>query len=145
MAAEIPIRDGLTIPESELVFETSTSSGPGGQNVNKVETRVTLRFDLEASQSLTDEQRETIREELATRVTKAGVLRVVCQAHRTQAANRKEAVERFQTLLDRALTPEAERKPTRVPKAAKRRRLRNKRHRSEIKKKRGKVDVSRDF
>lgn len=145
MAGEIHVRDDLVIPESELEFETSTSSGPGGQNVNRVETRVTLRFDLEASQSLTEEQEELIREELATRITKAGVLRVVCQAHRTQAANRKEAVERFKTLLDRALTPEAERKPTRIPKSAKRRRLRNKRHRSEIKKKRGKVDVPPDL
>lgn len=144
MAGEIEILDDLTIPESELVFETSTSSGPGGQNVNRVETRVTLRFDLEASPSLTGEQKERIREELATRITKAGVLRVVSQAHRTQAANRKEAVERFRTLLERALTPEPERKPTKVPKAAKRRRLRNKRHRSEIKKKRGKVKIPPD-
>lgn len=145
MAGEIEIRDDLVIPASELEFETSTSSGPGGQNVNKVETRVTLRFDLEGSDSLTDEQKERIRDELATRITKAGVLRVVCQAHRTQAANRKEAVERFRTLVDRALTPEAERKRTKVPRWAKRRRLRKKRRRGEIKKKRGKVDVPPDF
>ena len=145
MADDVQIRDDLTIPESDLVFETSTSSGPGGQNVNKVETRVTLRFDLKGSDSLTEEQKEMIREELATRITKAGVLRVVCQAHRTQAANRKEAVERFRTLLDRALTPETERKRTKVPRWAKRRRLRKKRRRGEIKKKRGKVDVPPDF
>lgn len=129
----IEIAHHASIPESELELETSTSSGPGGQNVNRVETRVTLRFDVDASPSLTDEQKARIKEKLASRVTKQGVLRVVAQEHRSQSHNRKLALERFATLLERALEPEAERKSTKVPRSAKRRRLEEKRRRSEIK------------
>ena len=123
----------VEIPESELAFSTSRSSGPGGQNVNKVETRVTLRFDLEASDSLSDAQRERVRRKLASRINKEGILRVVSQKHRTQAANRDAARERFVTLLRDALTESRPRKRTRVSKAAKRKRLEDKRRRSQLK------------
>lgn len=126
----------ISIPDEEIDFRTSRSSGPGGQNVNKVESRVTLLFDLDGSPSLTDEQKLLIRNRLASRINKGGILRVVSQKHRTQAANRETARERFQTLLRDALVERPERKPTRVPKAAKRRRREDKRRRSELKRRR---------
>jgi ribosome-associated protein len=144
MSDDLEIRDGLVIPEAEIAWATSPSSGPGGQNVNKVETRVTLLFDLEASPSLTEEHKARIRGRLAGRINKAGVLRVTSQKHRTQAANRQAARERFAELLAEALAPRRPRKRTRVPKAAKKRRLRAKRRRGEIKRQRGSVSPQRE-
>ncbi|MDX1501989.1 MAG: alternative ribosome rescue aminoacyl-tRNA hydrolase ArfB [Thermoanaerobaculia bacterium] len=125
----IEIRPGLAIDETELEFVTSRSSGPGGQNVNKVESRVTLHFDVAASAALSEAQKERLRARLATRINRAGVLRVVSQKHRTQRANRDEAVRRFAELVGRALERRPPRRRTRVPEAAKRRRLEQKRRR----------------
>jgi ribosome-associated protein len=130
------IRPDLRIPARELRFETSRSSGPGGQNVNKVESRVTLAFDLAASPSLSSEQKALIRERLASRISRQGVLRVASQRHRTQAANRKAAVERFVTLLAETLAVETPRQPTALPAAEKQRRLEHKRRRGRLKKER---------
>ena len=124
------IAEGLEIPDEELDFATSRSGGPGGQNVNKLETKVTLRFDLIGSSSLTEEQKARLRERLATRITKNGVLQVSSQRHRTQAANREAAVARFAELVGEGLQEEAPRKPTKVPRAVKRRRLDDKRRQS---------------
>jgi ribosome-associated protein len=132
----IPISDDLALPDEEVSFTTSRSGGPGGQNVNKLETRVTLRFDLAGSPSLTAEQKERLRERLATRITRAGVLQVTSQKHRTQGENREAAVARFAELLAEALREEAPRKPTRVSKAVKRRRLDEKRRRGQRKRER---------
>jgi ribosome-associated protein len=138
----IEIGDGLTIPDEEVTFATSRSGGPGGQNVNKLETRVTLRFDLQGSASFTEEQKARLRERLATRITRAGFLQVTSQKHRTQAENREAAVERFAELLREGLHEEAPRRPTKVPRAAKRRRIEAKRQRGQKKKERtGRIDV----
>lgn len=123
----------LTIPEAELSFSFSRSGGPGGQNVNKVSTRVTLHFDLEGSPSLTREQKDRLKERLALRIDKRGVLKLAAQKHRSQAANRKEAVERFGRLIRSALKTSPPRKPTRASKAAKEKRLQEKTRRSQIK------------
>lgn len=131
------IDERTSIPEDEITFRTSRSSGPGGQNVNKVESRVTLLFDLDGSTGLTDEQKSSIRSRLASRISKAGVLRVVSQKHRTQAANRETARERFEALLRDALAERPERRPTRVPKAVRDRRRDDKRRRAELKRRRG--------
>jgi ribosome-associated protein len=131
MDAEIDA--GLTIPAGEMRFATARSSGPGGQNVNKLETRVTLLFALEESQALSEEQKARIRERLGSRIGKGGELRVSSKRHRTQAANRRQAVERFAELLREALAEEPERRPTRVPRRIRRQRLENKRRRSEVK------------
>ncbi|HLX10709.1 MAG TPA: alternative ribosome rescue aminoacyl-tRNA hydrolase ArfB [Thermoanaerobaculia bacterium] len=131
----LQIDDRLAIPEEELSFATSRSGGPGGQNVNKLETRVTVRFDL-SSPSLDDARRALIRERLATRVSRAGVLSVTSQRHRTQAANREAAVARLVELLRDALAERAARRPTRPGKAARARRLQGKRLRSRRKRER---------
>jgi ribosome-associated protein len=126
----VQIDDRLVIPDEELSFATSRSGGPGGQNVNKLETRVTVDLDVGASPTLTPEQKAKLQERLATRITRAGVLKVTSQRHRTQAANRQAAMERMAELISGALAEEAPRRPTRMPRAGKERRLGEKRHRS---------------
>jgi ribosome-associated protein len=138
----IEIDDELSLPEEELTFTTSRSGGPGGQNVNKLETRVTLRFDLAGSPSLSDEQKARLRERLATRITRSGVLHVTAQKHRTQAANREAAQVRFAELLREALREEAPRKKTRIPRAVSRRRVEEKKRRGQRKQERsGKIPL----
>jgi ribosome-associated protein len=132
----IPITEDLAVPDEEVVFTTSRSGGPGGQNVNKLETRVTLRFDLAGSGVLSEEQKARLQERLATRITKEGVLLVTSQKHRTQAANRDAAVERFAELIRDALKEEAPRKKTKPSRAAKARRLETKRRQSQRKRER---------
>ena len=95
--------EDVLIPESELVFKASRSSGPGGQNVNKLNTRVTALFDVAGSPSLSEEQKQQVLNALSTRVDKNGVLHVVSQKHRSQEANRRTAAERLQQLVRDAL------------------------------------------
>jgi ribosome-associated protein len=123
----------LEIQEHEISYTFSRSSKPGGQNVNKVSTRVTLLFDVEASPSLTSRQRERIWEKLASRISRDGILRVVSQKGRTQKANREAALERFVTLIASALKPRRRRRPTAVPRGVKEERLRAKKQRSRTK------------
>jgi ribosome-associated protein len=137
----IPIDDNLAIPDDEVSFATSRSGGPGGQNVNKLETRVTLRFDLAGSPSLSEEQKARLRERLATRITKDGVLQVTSQRHRTQGANREAAVERFAELLRENLREEPPRRKTRPSRASKARRVDEKRRQSQRKRERGQIPV----
>ena len=133
----IVINSRLSIPDDELSFSASRAGGPGGQHVNKVSTRITLRFDVDGSPSLSEAQKRRIHAVLATRITRDGILRVVCGRQRSQAANRVEATERFAELLRRALRPPKRRVATRVPGAEKRRRLNQKRQRSRLKQARG--------
>jgi ribosome-associated protein len=132
----VQITDQLSIPKEELKFTSSRSSGPGGQHVNKVSTRVTLRFDLANSASLTPKQKQRILIRLATRISKQGVLRVVSQKTRSQAANKEAALERFVVLLQQALRKPPQRKPTTTSSAAKQKRLDEKKHRGQMKRKR---------
>lgn len=129
----VRVLEDLEIPDEELDFATSRSSGPGGQNVNKVNTRVTVLFNVDTSTALSSGQRELLRERLGGRISRAGVLRVVSQRHRTQLANRDAAVERLVQLARDALTEEPERIPVAVPRQAKERRLEEKRRRGSLK------------
>ena len=129
----IRILPGLSIPESELEFTASRSSGPGGQHVNKTNTRVALRFNVEASARLSREQKRRIRSRLARRIARDGTLRVVSQVHRSQLANREAAEERLAALLRAALIPPKVRKKLELPEDRKRRRREDKRRHSEVK------------
>jgi ribosome-associated protein len=133
--------EALEIPDDELEFTTSRSSGPGGQNVNKVSTRVTLLWDVQHSASLSDQEREAVRNRLGGRINRNGILRVVSQRHRTQSANREAALARFADLISEALTEAPERVPTDVPMLVNKRRLEDKRRRSRVKQTRT-VDLS---
>jgi len=126
----------IEIPQENLVFKFSRSGGPGGQNVNKVNTRVTLFFDVAGCESFSDGQKQLILRRLATRANKDGVIRVVSQRYRTQRANREAAVERLGELLREALKKRAVRKKTKVPKYAREKRLEEKKRRSMLKKQR---------
>jgi ribosome-associated protein len=129
----IEVTPDLSIPEGELTFTASRSGGPGGQNVNKVATKVTLTFDVANSASLSAEQRRRVASSLATRISREGVLRVVAQRHRTQRANREATLERFLELLRAALAPTAPRVATRPSVVAKRRRVAEKKLRARVK------------
>jgi len=131
----------IQLPQEELVFKVSRSSGPGGQNVNKVNTRVTVFFDVASSTYFSDAQKKRILKQLASRASKAGVIHAVSQRHRSQKANRKAAVERLCLLLEEALRTRAVRKKTRVPRWAKERRLEEKKKRSELKRQRAEKDL----
>ena len=130
-----------TIPESELEFKTSRSGGPGGQNVNKLETRVTVLFDVDRSPSLSDGQKRRIRKRLSTRIDKRGCLHVVSQKHRSQEANRQAAVERLGQLLRDVLKRKPVRKKTKPTAGSRERRLKKKKERSRLKQQRSKKNV----
>jgi ribosome-associated protein len=138
----LTVSDDLQIPDSELTFRYSRSSGPGGQNVNKVATKVTLLFDVRSSPSLTEGQRALLEQRLANRISKNGTLHVTSERHRTRSANQREAVSRFENLLTDALHERTPRKKTRVPSASKKRRIEAKRRRSGVKRLRSRPDDS---
>lgn len=127
------ITPDLCIPESELSFTFSRSSGPGGQHVNKVSSRVTLWFDLMASPSLSSHHKALLQQRLATRINKEGRLWLVAFASRSQHANREAALVRFANLLRDALAENRPRRDTKVPRTSRQQRLDAKRHRAAIK------------
>jgi len=134
----IEIGEGIFVSEDEFEWRFSRSGGPGGQNVNKVSTRVTLFFDVAGCSALNEAQKRRILTKLRTRADKNGRLRVVSQKHRTQAANRNAAMEKLTGLIRESLIRQKPRKKTRIPYASKQKRLAEKKRRSELKKYRGK-------
>jgi len=140
----IEIIENIFISEDELIFKASRSGGPGGQNVNKVNTRIMLLFDMANCDSFTDIQKKLILSRLSTRADKNGVIRVISQKFRTQKANRRVAIERLQKLLADALKTRPARKKTKVPYAVKQRRLEDKKQRSLLKKQRAKRNLAED-
>lgn len=139
MMRDLDLGQGFIVPAPLLRAVTSRSGGPGGQNVNKVETRVTIEVDV-AALPLPDDRKERIRERLAGRINRAGVLRVTSQVERSQLANRDRALTRLEELLRDAIAEQEKRKPTRTPKAQKQRRLVEKKHRAETKRLRTRLD-----
>lgn len=132
----------VNIPDlsSEFQFLTSRSSGPGGQNVNKVNSKVELRFDVQNSSLLSENQKEIISVKLSTKISSDGILSVVSQRDRSQLANKEDAVSKFYLLISRALKPVKRRKRTRPTKGSVERRLTGKRIKAEIKQNRSKID-----
>lgn len=135
----IPINRRYALPRSELRFRATRSGGPGGQHVNTAATRIQLSWDVAGSPSLSERRRQILLSRLATRLDQHGVLRLTVDTHRSQHRNREEAVERLASMLADALRPRKKRKPTRPPRAAKEKRLREKKHRGEVKRLRGPV------
>lgn len=132
----IQINDTVAIPASELDFSYARSSGPGGQNVNKVETKVVLRFDLARTESLHPLARARALRKLHTRVTKAGQLVLHCDQYRDRERNRAEAVERFRQMLGEAIARPRRRVATRPSRAQRERRISDKKQRSKRKRQR---------
>lgn len=131
---EIVINNAITIPADCVRMTASRSGGPGGQNVNKLNTRVTLIVDIPHCPTLSDEQKQRIAARLAAYADSDGCLQISSQRHRSQHANRLDAIERLATLIGRAIIPPVKRRKTRIPDAAIQRRLDSKKHRSTLKK-----------
>ena len=123
----------LVIPPDELDFKAARSGGPGGQNVNKVESKVVLRFDVRRSRSLTEEQRLMLLDKLAGRLTREGELVLHSSKHREQSRNAEAARQRMLEILQEALLPRPARVETRPKRSAKEQRLKSKRTRSLVK------------
>jgi ribosome-associated protein len=117
----------------ELEFSTSRSSGPGGQNVNKVNTKVTLKWDVVHS-AISAEQKEVILQKLHTRLTKENILVLTSQDERSQLGNKEAVLLKLEQLISKAFTVKKVRKPTKPGKAAKQTRLKNKKQHGEKKK-----------
>jgi ribosome-associated protein len=121
---------------NELHFNASRSSGPGGQNVNKVNSKVELRFHVASSSLLSDEEKVLLLEKLAKKINTEGELILVSQTERSQMKNKEKVIEKFYSLLTRALTPRKKRKPTKPSQASKEERLEEKRKQAEKKERR---------
>jgi ribosome-associated protein len=133
MSGPLQIRGSVVIPESELVWRFSRSSGPGGQGVNTTDSRVELLFDLAASPSLSGELRERAIARLGSRLSR-GVISVTSSEHRSQLRNREEAEHRLVAILRDAITPPPRpRRPTTPTRGSVNRRLEVKKRRSEVK------------
>ena len=126
---------------SELQFKAVRSSGPGGQNVNKVSSKVVLSFDLKTTQSLSEEEKALLEIKLASRLTNDQILILNCDEDRSQLKNKELVIKRFLKLIAQSLLIPKERKPTKLPKSVIRKRIKNKKNNSKVKQNRKKPDL----
>ena len=138
----IRITENISIDETEIEESFIRATGPGGQKVNKSETAVQLRFDARHSSALSNAHFLRLKKLAGRRMTADGYVVITARSFRTQEQNRKDAMDRLIQLIRDSAKPPRTRRPTKTPKAKKRKRLENKRHKSSIKKGRG--AVSRD-
>jgi len=124
--------------DSEFTFKTSRSGGSGGQNVNKVSTKVELDFDVINSALLTEEQKQIILNKLSHKITKDGILQIISQSERSQLGNKEIVVKKFYELIHQCFVVQKKRRPTKPSRSAKEKRLSGKKRDSEIKKMRRK-------
>ena len=122
--------------ENEFSFKTSRSSGAGGQNVNKVSTKVELDFDILNSALLTEEQKAVIINKLKNKITKEGILQIISQTERNQLGNKEITIKKFYDLLNKCFIIQKKRHPTKPSKGSKEKRLKTKKRNSDIKKSR---------
>ena len=137
----IEIGNKIFISENELTFKFSRSSGPGGQNVNKVATAVQLRFDVHNSPNLTEDVKLRLMKLAGKKMTDSGILIIDSREYRTQNRNREEALNRLIELIKKATEKPKKRIKTRPTRAAKEKRLQSKKHRSAVKTLRKGVDI----
>jgi len=129
MAVLLPFDD----LRKELLFSVSRSSGPGGQHVNKVSTKVTLKFDVNGSRVLTEDQKILLSQKLGSSLTKDGCIVLSAQEKRSQLTNKEEVVNKLESMLIKALTPRKKRKPTKPTKGSNEKRITRKKRDSEKK------------
>lgn len=136
MPDDLVIDSRLIIPASELSWQASRASGPGGQHVNKADTRIQVRWSVARSEVLSDLQRRRLLDNLRTRLTEDGEIILASDAHRSQRRNRDEVAQRLAQLVREALVPPKPRRRTRPTLASRKRRLEDKKHRGKVKKSR---------
>jgi ribosome-associated protein len=129
----IQVTPAIALQDDELVEAFVRSSGPGGQNVNKVSSAVQLRFDVRQSPSLPNDVANRLMQLAGKRLTKDGVIVIIAQRHRTQERNRADARERLFDLIREAAVPPVKRRATKPTRASRQRRIEGKKHRSQVK------------
>ena len=132
----------INIPDltSELIFQASRSSGPGGQNVNKVNSKIELRFNIQNSSILSENQKEILSSKLSKKISTEGFLIIVSQRDRSQLVNKEDAVRKLYEVIEKALRPVKHRKGTRPTRSSIEKRLTGKRIKADIKQNRQKLE-----